>query len=77
MVLRETGWLAGLGVAIGLAVTLATVRLVGSMMYGLKPTDPATFLGAAVLLLGVALVAGWVPAYRASRVEPMEALRHD
>ena len=77
MVLRETGVLAGLGVVIGLAVTLGAVRLVKSMLYGMTATDPATFLGAAVLLLGVALVAGWVPAYRASRVEPMEALRHD
>jgi ABC-type lipoprotein release transport system permease subunit len=47
------------------------------MLYGLKPADPASFTGGGCLLLGVALIAAWIPALRASRVEPMEALRHE
>jgi ABC-type lipoprotein release transport system permease subunit len=47
------------------------------MLYGLKPTDPISILGASTLLLAVALIASWIPAMRASRVEPMEALRHE
>lgn len=77
MVLKEAGWLAGVGVVCGVAVALWLGQLTKSMLYGLQPTDPASLLGAAVLLLGVALLAGWVPARRASRVEPMEALRHE
>jgi predicted permease len=77
MVLREAGWLASFGVVAGLAVALGLAQLVKSMLYGLKPGDPASFTGAGCLLLGVALIAAWIPAMRASRVEPMEALRHE
>jgi predicted permease len=77
MVLREAGWLAVLGVIVGLVVAAGLGQLVKSMLYGLKVTDPVSLVGAAGLLLMVALVAGWVPAMRASRVEPMEALRHE
>ncbi len=77
MVLREAGWLAALGVVAGLAVALGLVQLVKSMLYGLKPADPISFAGAGCLLLSVALTAAWLPALRASRVEPMEALRHE
>jgi predicted permease len=77
MVLREAGWLAMLGVGAGLVVAIGLGQLVKSMLYGLKATDPVTLVGAAGLLLAVALAAGWVPAMRASRVEPMVALRHE
>ena len=77
MVLREAGGLAVVGVVGGLAVALFLGRLVKSMLYGLQPADPLSLVGAGCLLLGVALVAGWVPAMRASRVQPMEALRHE
>jgi ABC-type antimicrobial peptide transport system permease subunit len=77
MVLREAGWLSVAGVLCGLATALALGRLVRSMLYGLQPADPASLTGAAGLLFAVALIAGWVPAMRASSVEPMEALRHD
>jgi predicted permease len=77
MVLREAAWLAVLGVAAGLAVALGLAQLVKSMLYGLRPGDPASFAGGGCLLLGVALIAAWIPALRASRVEPMEALRHE
>jgi ABC-type antimicrobial peptide transport system permease subunit len=77
MVLREAGWLATLGVVAGLAVALGMSRLVRSMLYGLQPADPVSLVLAGCLLLLVALVAGWLPAMRASRVEPMDALRHE
>ncbi len=77
MVLREACWLAALGVIVGLGVALWLAQLVKSMLYGLRPSDPASLLGSACLLLSVAILAGWIPALRASRVEPMEALRHE
>jgi predicted permease len=77
MVLRETSLLAGLGLAMGAVAALGLTRLVGSMLYGLRPTDPLTFLGAAVLLGVVGLAAGLIPARRASRIDPMQALRHE
>jgi predicted permease len=77
MVLKEAGRLAAVGVVVGIAVALGLGQLVKSMLYGLRPSDPASLVGAAVVLLGVALLAGWVPAMRASRVEPMDALRHE
>ena len=77
MVLREAGWLATLGVVAGLAVALGMGRLVRSMLYGLQPADPVSLVLAGCLLLLVALVASWLPAMRASRVEPMDALRHE
>ncbi len=77
MVLQETAWLAGIGVVIGVAASLALGHLVESMLYGLKFTDPLALGGSILLLVAVACVAGWVPAHRASRVEPIDALRQE
>ena len=77
VVLREAGWLAAAGVLAGLGVAVLLMRLVQSMLYRLKPGDPLSLVASALLLLAVALIAGWIPAARASRVDPMEALRHD
>jgi MacB-like periplasmic core domain/FtsX-like permease family len=77
IVLRESGWLALAGVAIGGSVALGLGRLVESLLYRVKATDPLSVLGAALLLLAVALSSGWIPARRASRLEPMDALRHE
>ena len=77
MVLRESGWLALAGVAAGISVALGLGRLVASLLYGIKPADPLSVLGASLLLLAVALSSGWIPARRASRLEPMDALRHE
>ncbi len=77
MVLRETSWLAVIGVALGLGCALLLTRFLASMLFRLKPNDPATLLGAAALLFAVALLAGFIPARRASRVQPMQALRHE
>jgi predicted permease len=77
MVIRETGWLAGVGVVIGLGATLGLIKLIASMLYGLKPWDPVTLGCSTLLLLAVAFVAGWIPAQRASRVDPIDALRSE
>ena len=77
MVLRETLWLVSIGLAIGLAASLATTRLIASFLFGLNEKDPFTLATAAILLLSVALFAGCLPARRATRVDPMIALRHE
>jgi ABC-type antimicrobial peptide transport system permease subunit len=65
------------GLTAGLAGALAATRLIATMLYGVKPFNVATFAGAVLLLGAVAALAGWVPAYRASRIDAVEALRHE
>ena len=69
--------LAGLGVAVGLALALTTTRLMSALLFGTSPTDVATFAGAATLLSAIAIAASLVPALRASRVDPLVALRDE
>jgi predicted permease len=75
LILGRGGKLAALGVAIGLVAALGLTRLMASMLYGVGATDPLTFGGVALLLTLVALIACYVPARRASNVDPTEALR--
>lgn len=77
MVLGEASWIVVIGVIVGLAAALALGRLIASMLYGLKPWDPATFALAGTLLILVAVGASWIPARRAAGVDPMKALRHE
>ncbi len=77
MVLRESVWLAGAGVVAGVVAALMLARMVKSMLYGVGPNDPVTVCSGALVLLFVALAASWIPARRAARVQPMEALRHE
>jgi predicted permease len=77
MVLSEIAVLIGIGLSIGFAAALTTTRFLSSFLYGLKPNDPLTILVAAAVLAGVALVAGYLPARRAARLDPMIALREE
>lgn len=69
--------LVGMGLAVGVGVALATTRVLEGLLFGVTPTDPVAFAGAATLLGAVALLASWIPARRAANVDPVEALRAD
>jgi predicted permease len=77
MVLSHGGKLATVGVLIGLCASLALTRLMDAMLYGVSATDPLTFITVAFLLTLIAIAACYIPARRAMRVDPLEALRHE
>jgi predicted permease len=77
MVMSDVVTLVVIGLAIGVPVALATDRWIASLLFGLKPADPLTLAAAAAFLLGVAALAGFLPARRAMRVDPMVALRYE
>jgi ABC-type antimicrobial peptide transport system permease subunit len=76
LILREALLLAVFGVAAGLPVALALGRLIKSQLYGVTPSDPLTLVATAVLLTVVAVLSAWIPAWRASKVDPMVALKN-
>jgi ABC-type antimicrobial peptide transport system permease subunit len=76
MVLKDGARMTLAGILIGLVGALALTRLMGTMLYGVRPTDPLTFISVAALLGIIALLACYLPARRAMKVDPMEALRH-
>ncbi len=77
MILREAVILALVGIGVGLPFVFGVTRFASTMLFGLSPTDPLSLIAAAVFLLGVALLAGFLPARRASRIDPLEALRYE
>jgi putative ABC transport system permease protein len=77
MILRQGLGLAIAGAAVGLVCALIVSHLMAGLLYGVRPTDPLTFSGVAILLIGVALLACYIPARRAMRVDPMVALRYE
>lgn len=77
LMIREAMTLISLGIVIGLPAALALTRLMRRMLFGIKPDDPITFAGVAALLAVVAFVACYLPARRASRMDPLAALRHE
>jgi predicted permease len=77
MVLREAVMLALVGIIVGLPFVFAVTRFASTMLFGLTATDPLSLTGAAVFLFGVALLAGFLPARRATRIDPLKALRYE
>ena len=75
LILREAFWLVAIGVVVGLPLIFAVTRLAAALLFDLSPTDPVSLIAAALLLLGVAMLAGYLPSRRATRVDPMNALR--
>jgi putative ABC transport system permease protein len=77
LLIGRAAWITLLGVALGLAATLLMSPLLSSFFYGVSPTDPGTYIAVALFLLAVALLASYIPARRAMRVDPMVALRYE
>jgi macrolide transport system ATP-binding/permease protein len=77
MILRQVLLLGALGVAVGLIAVWETTTFLKSFLFGLQPNDPTTLFGAALILAVCAILAGYAPAWRASRIEPIVALRHE
>ena len=77
LILRDGFRLTGLGLGIGFVAAFGATRLVRNLLYGVSPTDPLTFGGIGLLLVGITALASYVPARRAIRTDPMHALRHE
>jgi putative ABC transport system permease protein len=77
LVLTQAARLISVGVAIGLLLAFGAAQLFSSLLVGVRPFDPATLLVTAAGLAGIAVVASYVPARRAARLDPLKALRHD
>jgi ABC-type antimicrobial peptide transport system permease subunit len=75
MVLRESAILAAVGIAMGLAGGLVLTRLLAGLLFAVQPTDPLTFAAVSLLLAAVSVCAGFFPARRATRIDPLTALR--
>jgi predicted permease len=77
MVLRQGLSVVGIGLALGLIIALAGTRVISGLFMGVKPTDPLTFTVVLLMLTAIALFACWIPARRATRIDPLVALRHE
>jgi putative ABC transport system permease protein len=75
LVLSRVSILVGLGVIVGAAVSMWASQFVTTLLYGLEPRDPGTLVQSAAVLAAVGALAGWLPAHRASRIDPAEVLR--
>ncbi len=76
-VIRSALWLATFGLLVGIPLALALTRVLRSVLFGVAPHDPITIVASVLLILAVATLAAWIPARRAAKVDPMEALRYE
>jgi ABC-type antimicrobial peptide transport system permease subunit len=76
-ILREALTITAIGVAIGLPVAFALGHLIRSFFYGIEPHDPLTITGTIMIMVMVTTLAAWIPARRAAKIDPMEALRYE
>jgi len=77
LILRETALMVGVGAVIGVPAALGLTRLVASFLYGLTPQDPVSLIASSLILIAITVLAGYIPARRATRVDPMVALRYE
>jgi ABC-type antimicrobial peptide transport system permease subunit len=77
LVVGEGMKMSAVGIVLGIAAAFAITRVMASLFVGISPTDPLTFAAITLLFIAVALVAAWMPAYRASRLDPMVAIREE
>src|SRR5262249_46253805 len=77
MIVRQGGVVASAGISVGLIAAWTGSRLIESLLYGVSPRDPGVFAATTLTLLGIALLACWLPARRAARLSPLEALRSE
>ena len=77
LILRESLVVLAIGVAVGVPATIAAMRLIESALFGLKPSDPLTLAAAVAAIVAVTLIAAYLPARRATKVDPMIALRYE
>ena len=77
MILKESLVLLAIGIALGVPATLIATRAIQSQLFGLSPTDPLTFIAAVLTITLVTLIAAWFPAHRATKVDPIIALRYE
>jgi ABC-type antimicrobial peptide transport system permease subunit len=76
-VMRNALWLAAFGLLIGIPLALGLNQILRRFLFGVKPHDPVTIVASIILLLIIAAIAAWLPARRAAKVDPMEALRYE
>lgn len=77
LIVRQGGMLVAVGATVGLAAATASTRVLASLLFGVTARGPVTFVASATLLVGVGLLACYIPARRATRIDPMVALRHE
>jgi len=77
LIVRQVGLVAGIGIVLGIAGTFALGKSISSLLFGIQPTDPVTLAASILVQLAVILLACYVPARRAMKVDPVVALRHE